>query len=293
MDRDYQEAVTYSFVDPKIQTLLHPEQEALILPNPISVEMSAMRLSLIPGLLEALIYNQNRQQNRIRLFETGLRFTPDANSEAGVKQQFVLSAVITGTRKNETWAEKTEVVDFFDLKGDLESILSLTNAGNKVHFVAKSYSTLHPGQSAAIIAEDQEVGFIGTIHPQIAQKLGLNGKTVVFEILWDAITTRPAIQAKTISRFPANRRDIAVVVANDVAAADVIRTCREVAGDILTQVNLFDVYQGNGINEGCKSLAISLTLQDNQKTLEEEDITNVISNVVSELKRSFNAYLRD
>ena len=293
VDRDYQEAVTYSFVDPKIQTLLHPEQEALILPNPISVEMSAMRLSLIPGLLEALIYNQNRQQNRIRLFETGLRFTPDANSEAGVKQQFVLSAVITGTRKNETWAEKTEVVDFFDLKGDLESILSLTNAGNKVHFVAKSYSTLHPGQSAAIIAEDQEVGFIGTIHPQIAQKLGLNGKTVVFEILWDAITTRPAIQAKTISRFPANRRDIAVVVANDVAAADVIRTCREVAGDILTQVNLFDVYQGNGINEGCKSLAISLTLQDNQKTLEEEDITNVISNVVSELKRSFNAYLRD
>ncbi|MGR3808276.1 phenylalanine--tRNA ligase subunit beta [Pasteurella testudinis] len=293
VDRDYQEAITYSFVDPKVQSLLHPQQEALILPNPISVEMSAMRLSLIPGLLGALIYNQNRQQNRIRLFETGLRFVPDSASEAGVKQQFVLSAVINGSRKSETWAEKTEVVDFFDLKGDLEGILGLTSAGNKVNFVAKSYVALHPGQSAAIMVDDQEVGFIGTVHPQIAQKLGLNGKTIVFEILWDAIATRSAVQAKPISRFPANRRDIAVVVKNEVAAADVIRTCREVAGETLTQVNLFDVYQGNGVADGCKSLAISLTLQDNQRTLEEEDITNVISNVVSELKRSFNAYLRD
>ncbi|MGV6989271.1 phenylalanine--tRNA ligase subunit beta [Testudinibacter sp. P80/BLE/0925] len=293
VDRDYQEAITYSFVDPKIQRLLHPEQEALLLPNPISAEMSAMRVSLLPGLLNALIYNQNRQQTRIRLFETGLRFLPDSNAEAGVRQEFVLSAVICGTRKSETWAEKSEVIDFFDLKGDLDGILGLTNAGNKVDFVAKSYTALHPGQSAAIMLDGQEVGFIGTIHPQIAQKLGLNGKTVAFEIRWDAISTRPAVQAKAISRFPANRRDIAVVVTNDVVAADIIGTCREVAGDMLTQVNLFDVYQGNGVAEGCKSLAISLTLQDNQKTLEEEDITAVISNVVSELKRRFNAYLRD
>ncbi|KGQ71273.1 phenylalanine--tRNA ligase [Chelonobacter oris] len=293
VDRDYQEAITYSFVDPKIQSLLYPQQPALILPNPISAEMSAMRLSLIPGLLSALIYNQNRQQNRIRLFETGLRFIPDTNAEAGVRQEFVLGAVISGTRKSESWAEKSEVVDFFDLKGDLEGILALTSAGNKVDFVAKSYTALHPGQSAAIMLNGEEVGFIGTIHPHIAQKLGLNGKTVVFEIRWDAIATRPAVQAKAISRFPANRRDIAVVVANEVAAADIIKACREVAGETLTQVNLFDVYQGNGIADGCKSLAISMTLQDNQKTLEEEDITNVVSNVVSELKRRFNAYLRD
>ncbi|TNH03906.1 phenylalanine--tRNA ligase subunit beta [Testudinibacter sp. TR-2022] len=293
VDRDYQEAITYSFVDPKLQALLHPEQQALVLPNPISVEMSAMRLSLIPGLLGALLYNQNRQQTRVRLFETGLRFIPDTSAESGVKQQFVLSAVINGSRKNESWAEKTEVVDFFDLKGDLEDILSLTSAGNKLNFVAKSYTALHPGQSAAIMAEDQEVGFIGTLHPQIAQKLGLSGKTVVFEICWDAIATRDMVQAKAISRFPANRRDIAVVVSNDVAAADVIRACRAVAGEILTHVNLFDVYQGNGVADGYKSLAIGLTLQDNQKTLEEEDITKVVSNVVSELKRNFNAYLRD
>ncbi|MGR6981454.1 phenylalanine--tRNA ligase subunit beta [Testudinibacter sp. P27/CKL/0425] len=293
VDRDYQEAITYSFVDPKIQSLLHPEQQALILPNPISVEMSAMRVSLLPGLLGALIYNENRQQTRIRLFETGLRFLPDAQAEAGVRQEFVLSAVISGNRKSESWTEKSEVVDFFDLKGDLEGVLGLTSAGNKVDFVAKSYTALHPGQSAAIMLDGQEVGFIGTIHPQIAQKLGLNGKTVVFEILWSAIATRPAVQAKAISRFPANRRDIAVVVANEIAAADIIGTCREVAGEMLTQVNLFDVYQGNGVAEGCKSLAISLTLQDNQKTLEEEDITTVVSNVVSELKQRFNAYLRD
>lgn len=293
IDRDYQEAITYSFVDPKIQQLLHPEQQALILPNPISVEMSAMRVSLLSGLLGALSYNQNRQQTRVRLFETGLRFMPDSTAEVGVRQEFVLSAVICGGRKNENWAEKVESVDFFDLKGDLEGVLALTSAGNKVDFVAKSYPALHPGQSAAIMMDGKEVGFIGTVHPQIAQKLGLNGKTVVFEILWSAIATRSAIQAKTISRFPANRRDIAVVVANQVAAADVIRTCREVAGETLAQVNLFDVYQGSAVMEDHKSLAISLTLQDNQKTLEEEDITAVVSNVVSELKRSFNAYLRN
>ncbi len=176
VDADYQEAITYSFVDPKIQSLLHPQQEALILPNPISVEMSAMRVSLMSGLLGAVLYNQNRQQSRVRLFETGLRFVPDANAEFGVRQEFVLSAVITGTAKSEHWAGKAESVDFFDLKGDLESVLSLTEGGNRVRFVAKQFDALHPGQSAAIELDSQEIGFIGAIHPSISQKLGLNGK---------------------------------------------------------------------------------------------------------------------
>ena len=181
VDADYQEAITYSFVDPKVQTLLHSEIEALVLPNPISVEMSAMRVSLLSGLLGAVLYNQNRQQNRVRLFETGLRFVPDANAEFGVRQEFVLAGVITGTAKSECWTGKAETVDFFDLKGDLESILSLTEVGNRVKFVAKAYSALHPGQSAAIELDGKEIGFIGTIHPLIAQKLGLNGKAVVLK----------------------------------------------------------------------------------------------------------------
>ena len=293
VDADYQEAITYSFVDPKVQTLLHPEIEALVLPNPISVEMSAMRVSLLSGLLGAVLYNQNRQQNRVRLFETGLRFIPDANAEFGVRQEFVLAGVITGTAKSECWTGKAETVDFFDLKGDLESILSLTEVGNRVRFMAKAYSALHPGQSAAIELDGKEIGFIGTIHPLIAQKLGLNGKAVVFEILWDAIANRRVVQAKEISKFPANRRDLALVVADSVPAGDIIEACKQAGGEKLTQVNLFDVYQGIGVASGHKSLAISLTIQDNEKTLEDDEINAVISAVLNEVKQRFNAELRD
>ena len=293
VDADYQEAITYSFVDPKVQTLLHSEIEALVLPNPISVEMSAMRVSLLSGLLGAVLYNQNRQQNRVRLFETGLRFVPDANAEFGVRQEFVLAGVITGTAKSECWTGKAETVDFFDLKGDLESILSLTEVGNRVKFVAKAYSALHPGQSAAIELDGKEIGFIGTIHPLIAQKLGLNGKAVVFEILWDAIANRRVVQAKEISKFPANRRDLALVVADNVPAGDIIEACKKAGGEKLTQVNLFDVYQGIGVASGHKSLAISLTIQDNEKTLEDDEINAVISAVLNEVKQRFNAELRD
>ena len=293
VDADYQEAITYSFVDPKVQTLLHPEIEALVLPNPISVEMSAMRVSLLSGLLGAVLYNQNRQQNRVRLFETGLRFVPDANAEFGVRQEFLLAGVITGTAKSECWTGKAETVDFFDLKGDLESILSLTEVGNRVKFVAKAYSALHPGQSAAIELDGKEIGFIGTIHPLIAQKLGLNGKAVVFEILWDAIANRRVVQAKEISKFPANRRDLALVVADNVPAGDIIDACKQAGGEKLTQVNLFDVYQGIGVASGHKSLAISLTIQDNEKTLEDDEINAVISAVLNEVKQRFNAELRD
>ena len=293
VDADYQEAITYSFVDPKVQTLLHSEIEALVLPNPISVEMSAMRVSLLSGLLGAVLYNQNRQQNRVRLFETGLRFVPDANAEFGVRQEFVLAGVITGTAKSECWTGKAENVDFFDLKGDLESILSLTEVGNRVKFVAKAHSALHPGQSAAIELDGKEIGFIGTIHPLIAQKLGLNGKAVVFEILWDAIANRRVAQAKEISKFPANRRDLALVVADNVPAGDIIDVCKQAGGEKLTQVNLFDVYQGIGVASGHKSLAISLTIQDNEKTLEDDEINAVISAVLNEVKQRFNAELRD
>lgn len=293
VDADYQEAITYSFVDPKVQTLLHSEIEALVLPNPISVEMSAMRVSLLSGLLGAVLYNQNRQQNRVRLFETGLRFVPDANAEFVVRQEFVLAGVITGTAKSECWTGKAETVDFFDLKGDLESILSLTEVGNRVKFVAKAYSALHPGQSAAIELDGKEIGFIGTIHPLIAQKLGLNGKAVVFEILWDAIANRRVAQAKEISKFPANRRDLALVVADNVPAGDIIDACKQAGGEKLTQVNLFDVYQGIGVASGHKSLAISLTIQDNEKTLEDDEINAVISAVLNEVKQRFNAELRD
>ena len=265
----------------------------MVLPNPISVEMSAMRVSLLTGLLGAVIYNQNRQQSRVRLFEHGLRFIPDEKAEFGVHQEPVFAAVMTGLKSNEQWSEKAVPADFYDLKGYIENLLSLSSAGNRAKFVAKSYTALHPGQSAAIMLDGEEIGFIGQLHPTIAQKIGLTGKAFVCEISVAHISRREVARAKEISRFPANRRDLAVVVADNIPANDVLEVCRTAGGDKLTQINLFDVYHGTGVAAGHKSLAISLVIQDNEKTLEEDEINAVISTVLSELKQCFNAYLRD
>ncbi|MCK3657053.1 phenylalanine--tRNA ligase subunit beta [Pasteurellaceae bacterium Macca] len=293
VDSDYQEVITYSFVDPKIQSLLHPEQEALILPNPISSEMSAMRVSLLTGLLQTVAYNQNRQQSRVRIFEGGLRFIPDSQAENGIRQEAVFGGVIAGEKNTVHWEQKAENVDFFDLKGDLERLFSLTKARQQLEFVAKTYPALHPGQSAAILLDGKEIGFIGTIHPKIVQKLGLSGKPVAFEILAEAVAERVIPEAKEISRFPANKRDIAVVVESDVPAGEIINLCRQAGGEKVVNVNLFDVYQGSNLESGKKSLALSLTIQDTEKTLEEDEINAVIKTVLNALAERFNAYLRD
>ncbi|NIF20088.1 phenylalanine--tRNA ligase subunit beta [Candidatus Pantoea multigeneris] len=293
VDKGYQEAITYSFVDPKVQQLLHPGEEALILPSPISSDMSAMRLSLWTGLLSAVVYNQNRQQGRVRLFESGLRFVPEPQADLGIQQDLMLAGVLSGHRTEEHWDMARQAVDFYDLKGDLESILELTGKLEAITFRAEANPALHPGQSAAIYLHDEKIGFIGVIHPELERKLDLNGRTLVFELLWNKVADRVLPDAKEISRFPANRRDIAVVVAENVPAADIIAECKKVGANQVVGVNLFDVYRGKGVNEGEKSLAISLTLQDTSRTLEEEEIAATVARCVAALKERFQATLRD
>ncbi|EXU74073.1 phenylalanine--tRNA ligase subunit beta [Erwinia mallotivora] len=293
VDKGYQEAITYSFVDPKLQALLHPGIEPLVLPAPISVEMSAMRLSLWTGLLTAVVYNQNRQQSRVRLFESGLRFIPDAQADLGIRQDVMLAGVISGARSEEHWDLARQTVDFYDLKGDLESVLDLTGKSSDITFRAEANPALHPGQSAAIYLQDARIGFIGVVHPELERKLDLNGRTVVFELEWDKVADRVLPDASEISRFPANRRDIAVVVAESVPAADIIAECKKVGVNQIVGVNLFDVYRGKGVNEGFKSLAISLILQDTSRTLEEEEIAATVAKCVAALEERFQATLRD
>ncbi|MFC0139301.1 phenylalanine--tRNA ligase subunit beta [Erwinia mallotivora] len=293
VDKGYQEAITYSFVDPKLQALLHPGIEPLVLPAPISVEMSAMRLSLWTGLLTAVVYNQNRQQSRVRLFESGLRFIPDAQADLGIRQDVMLAGVISGARYEEHWDLARQTVDFYDLKGDLESVLDLTGKSSDITFRAEANPALHPGQSAAIYLQDARIGFIGVVHPELERKLDLNGRTVVFELEWDKVANRVLPDASEISRFPANRRDIAVVVAESVPAADIIAECKKVGVNQIVGVNLFDVYRGKGVNEGFKSLAISLILQDTSRTLEEEEIAATVAKCVAVLEERFQATLRD
>ncbi|WP_370547533.1 phenylalanine--tRNA ligase subunit beta [Edwardsiella tarda] len=293
VDRGYQEAITYSFVDPKVQALLHPQQPALILPSPISVDMSAMRLSLWSGLLGAVVYNQNRQQTRVRLFETGLRFVPDERANLGIRQDMMLAGVIAGPRNEEHWGMERQAVDFYDLKGDLEAVLELTGKLDEVQFRAEAHDALHPGQSAALYLQGERIGFIGVVHPELERKLDLNGRTVVFEVRWDALADRRIPQAREISRYPANRRDIAVVVAENVPAEEVLAECKKVGANQVVGVNLFDVYCGKGVAEGYKSLAISLVLQDTTRTLEEEEIAATVAKCVEALKQRFQASLRD
>jgi len=301
VNRDYQEAITYSFVDPKVQSLIHPDEAVMTLPHPISSEMSVMRLSLWTGLLQSVSYNQNRQQARVRLFETGLRFVPDETAENGVRQQNMIAGVISGNRVDEHWDMEKAATDFYDIKGDVEALLSLTESltgalssePNQYEFSTAEIAALHPGQTAEITKNGQLVGFVGALHPELERKLGLNGRTLVFELLLSEVLEQKIPEASAVSRFPANRRDLAVVVKEEVNAKDVLQLVEQVAGNYLIDLNLFDVYQGQGIEDGYKSLAIALVLQDVEKTLEEKDITDVIDRVVASLQTELNASLRD
>jgi phenylalanyl-tRNA synthetase beta chain len=293
VNRDYQEAITYSFVDPKVQALLHPGQEVMTLPHPISSEMSVMRLSLWTGLLQSMVYNQNRQQGRVRLFETGLRFVPDESAENGVRQENMIAGVISGQRVDEHWSMEKAATDYYDIKGDIEALLALTCDAQGYEFSKAEVDALHPGQTAKITKDGVFVGCVGTLHPELERKLGLNGRTLIFELLLSEVLVQKIPEASDISRFPANRRDLAIVVNEDVDAKKVLQLIEKVGGNYLIDLNLFDVYQGQGIDDGFKSLAIALVLQDTSKTLEEKDITDVIDRVVATLKTELNASLRD
>jgi len=291
--KGYQEAITYSFVDPKKQAVLHPGEDSLILPHPISVDMSVMRLSLFTGLLDALSYNQKRQQSRVRLFETGLRFVPDENAENGVNQTRMITGVIAGSQSAEQWSGAVTAVDFFDLKGDVEDLLALSGSSQDFDFETAKHSAMQPGQTAAITKQGQVVGHIGALHPKLQKTFALNGQTYLFELKQEALEQGAIAQAGSISKFQASRRDIAIVVDKTTSANKIMKTIKKVGGDLIIGLNLFDVYQGSGIADDKKSLAISLTLVHLERTLEEKEISAAVDNVVAALKSQFDATLRD
>ncbi len=293
VDRGFQEAITYSFVEPKAMSLLFPSCEPIMLPFPISADMSAMRVSLWPGLINAVGYNQNRQQPRVRLFESGLRFIKDASAENGIRQEPMLAGIVSGNIAEEQWGQASRPVDFFDLKGDVEALIELTGEASRFRFVSAVHPALHPGQSAQILRDEQPIGWIGVIHPSLEKKLGLKSKVVLFEIELNSLLKVRIPMAGEISRFPANRRDLALVVDQSVAAADILQTAKKIGGNQIVGINLFDIYQGPGVPEGKKSLAISLVLQDTQRTLEDKEIADTIASVVEGLRTEFNASLRD
>lgn len=283
----YQEAITYSFVDPKVQELVNPGHEGIALANPISSDLSVMRTSLWSGLLKTVSHNQNRQQPRIRLFETGLRFE---QTDEGIDQQPMLAGVVVGNQNPENWVNGRRTSDFFDVKGELESLFRLL--GIEVDFIASAHPALHPGQTAELMRDGEHVGWLGTLHPQVQKKLELNGTILMFELFLNSIVTGYVPNFKAISKFPEVRRDLAIIIGSDVAFAQVEHVARKHAGEHLTALRVFDVYEGENLGEGNRSLALSLFWQHPERTLGEDEVHELFNGVIDALGEELGATLR-
>lgn len=287
--RGYQEAITYSFIDPKWFELFNPGAKPLMLANPISNDMAAMRSSLWPGLVKALQHNLNRQQSRVRLFESGLRFVGQLE---GLKQEAMIAGVVCGKRLPEAWAHGREGVDFYDAKADVEALLGAAGALDAFSFVPGEHPALHPGQTARIERDGKLVGYLGAIHPELAKSLDLDQPVYLFELVLAEVMSGRLPTFSELSRFPEVRRDLAVLVDREVAAEAVLDTIREAAGEWLTDLRLFDVYHGKGIDPLRKSLAVGLTWQHPSRTLNDDEVNTTTQNIVTSLEGRFNATLR-
>ena len=297
VQQGYQEAITYSFIDPEMQKLFDPETTAIELANPISADLSSMRTSLWPGLVSAVKYNLNRQQSRVSLFEYGLKFVPMGDDGADILQEKMLAGVITGSKTPEQWGQATEVVDFYDLKNHVEAVLEMTGRASDFQFEANKNDVLHPGQTAAIrdlAAKDQPIiGWVGALHPRLQKKLGLSQSVYLFEITMKNIEDGEIPTFKPLSKFPAIRRDLALVMDEAVTAQDLHNCIKDVAGEVLSQFELFDVYRGEGIDFGRKSLALGLTLQDLSRTLTDTEVDKELNKIIDVLKERLGATLRE
>ncbi len=283
----YQEVITYSFISPELHNVFFDSSSVLV-QNPISADMSSMRTSLIPGLVNTALYNINRQQKRLSLFEAGLTFLPQTNGLP--KQDIMIAGLLTGDVHSQTWTEKSREADFFDIKGDVEALLS--HLSHDLSFERADLTYLHPGQSANILSKDKVIGHIGAIHPSTAQKAGLSQQAYVFELNVSEIEKKEVAVFSEISRFPEVRRDLAIIVGEAVSADQIESVVKLNAGEYFKSFNIFDVYQGKGIELQRKSIALGLTFQSKSSTLTDDTINQIIDKVIHALSQDLNAVLR-
>jgi len=289
-NRGYHETITYSFIDEKNQRLFDPEGTLVTLDNPIASNMSIMRTTLWPSLVEVLLYNLNRQQNRVRLFETGLRFKRDGDD---IVQERMLAGLAYGPALPEQWDSEKALVNFFDVKGDLEALFKLGYDQNQFTFKTGVHAALHPGQSAEIYKENVLIGYVGALHPTIQQKLKIPKMVYLFELLLEPIQQAVLPSYVDVSKFPAARRDIAIVLEKAIPYADIKAVIDEAAGDFLTDLVVFDLYQGKEDNFSGKNIALGLTFQHPSRTLNDSEINNLVSKVINLLEVKLGAKLRD
>ncbi|AHF01891.1 phenylalanyl-tRNA synthetase subunit beta [Thiomicrospira aerophila AL3] len=287
--RGYHEVISYSFVEESAVQQLSPEIPYVQIKNPISEDMSTMRTSLFPGLLGVLSYNQKRQQARVRIFETGLIFS----LEDGQMQQVpVLGGLIYGQVAPVSWQSNNRKVDFYDLKGDVEALLAMSHLHDQVSFVPAQSPEFHPGQCAHIHYAGQTIGLIGQLHPQWLKPFGVQGPVFMFQIFQDSLLTKQVPQVTGISKFPEVQRDLAFVVEKTCPVANILASIKSLDNSLIKQIQVFDVYEGTGLAESQKSVAISLKIQHNDRTLTDDEVDQLIQQVIDRAHQRVGASLR-
>lgn len=286
----YQEAISFSFVDAKLEKQLNPQVNALALANPISSDLAVMRSTLLSSLIPCVQYNLNRQQDRVRFFELGLRFDyQTATSIHDLKQIPTLAMIAVGSKAPEQWHAKTQPMDFFDLKGEVETLLDAAHV--LAEYQRSERAWLHPGQSAEILVNGQSVGYFGRLHPSLESELDL-GVTWLAEIDQSVLLQPFAYNFTELSRFPSVRRDIALVIDANIALTSIETTIKQSAGEYLSASWLFDVYTGQGVETGHRSLAFALLFQHPTRTLEDAEIKQAMDHVIESLETTYKAKLR-
>lgn len=288
--RDYVEAINYAFIDGSVLGKWSMGGDGIALANPLSAELAVMRTSLLPGLVAALDRNHKRQQARVRLFEVGRSYHASA---AGTREVDRMAAVACGDALDEQWSDKRRPLDYFDVKGDVESLVAMAGAAiNEFRFEPGGPAFLHPGRAATIWRGNEQVGVLGALHPRLLKALDVDADVHVFELDLDRISQRPLPISGDLSPFPSLRRDIAMVLPDSIPFAQVDATVRRVLGDRLVRLVLFDRYSDANLGIGVTSLAMGLILQDRSRTLSDQDADQCVELAVSALATEYAARLR-
>ncbi|WP_436463321.1 phenylalanine--tRNA ligase subunit beta [Acinetobacter seifertii] len=286
----YQEAISFSFADAKLEKQLNPQVNPLMLANPISSDLAAMRSTLLSSLIPCVQYNLNRQQSRVRFFELGLRFDyQNAASIQDLKQIPTLALIAVGSSEPESWHAKPQPMDFFDFKGEVEEVLAAGRV--KVEYVRSERAWLHPGQSAEILVDGKSIGYLGRLHPSLENELDLS-TTWVAELDQAAVLQSYVSNFTELSRFPSVRRDIALLISDNINVRDIQQLIEKTGGELLDSTWLFDVYTGQGVEEGKRSLAFALLWQHPSRTLEDAEIKSGMDNIIQVLENTYQATLR-
>ena len=283
--RGYQEVITYSFVSEKYQDLVDPDAKKITLSNPISADMSTMRSSLWAGLLQTVESNQRRGHANARFFEIGLCFGGVNADEQANK----LAGIVAGNRFEAQWSGDAQALDFFDAKADLESVLAFTNA--QFDFEAAEHPALQKGQSAKIMLNGLSVGWIGALAPSVQKELSLP-KCYMYEVDLDCALKGKVSKYKAFSQYQQAQRDIALVLDEATPVADLVCSIQDLKQTHFIDVALFDIYTGENIDSGKKSVALNLTYQSMEATLSDEEVNAKVEEVLTLMQEKFSAVFR-